>query len=89
MPEPRVISAAEALKAFAKQSITVSDFMRDKSGAPVVKRVKGEDGREREARGTETRALAESDIVRAVDRGDAIAIVTLDGKRYTAKKRGE
>jgi len=79
--ESRKIEAAEALKLFRGQSITVQ------TTTPV--KVKGEDGRERPGYKTKDEALAAEHVLAARDHGDKVVIVTIDGRRYEAAKRGK
>lgn len=72
------ITAGDAMKFFKGAKIAVQD-------AKVVK-VKGEDGKTREGFDVKNAELAERHIIGAADYGDRVAIVTLDGKRYEAKK---
>jgi hypothetical protein len=79
-PEPKEIAAADALKFFSRQSITVQ------TATPV--KVKGEDGVERPGYKTKDEALAADHVLAARDHGEKIVIVTIDGRRYEAAKRG-
>lgn len=86
MAQSKSISAADALKAFARKEVQVTSFAVDKDGKLVVKKVKGPDGIERAVRQVETKALSEAHILAARDYGDRIAITTVDGRRLEASK---
>jgi len=79
--EPKDIAPADALKLFSRQNITVQ------TATPV--KVKGEDGKERPGYKTKAEPLAEDHILAARDRGNMVAITTIDGHRYEAAKRGD
>lgn len=83
MAEPKAISAAQALKAFASQGIRITDHVRGKDGKVVLENKKGPDGAERMVATAETRRITEADVMSAVSTGDKIVMVTIDGKRYT------
>jgi len=78
--EPKEIAAADALKFFSRQNISVQ------TATPVT--VKGEDGKERPGFKTKDAALAEDHILAARDHGDKVVITTIDGRRYEAAKKG-
>ena len=71
------IAAAEAIKAFGKQSITVQ--------AARQVTVKGADDVERPGFKTTDEPLAVKHIIAAADYSDRVTIVTLDGRRYEAR----
>ncbi len=73
------ITAAEAMKFFKGGDIAVQTARQVK--------VKGEDGVTRPAFETKNRPLAEDLILSAVDYGDRVSIVTIDGKRHEAQKK--
>ena len=81
MANAKEITAADALKFFGRQNITVQ------VARPV--KVKGEDDKERPGFKTKDEALAEEHILAARDYGDRVTLVTIDGRRYEAAKRGK
>lgn len=78
MPKRNPLSAAEAVKSFAKSDITVS----------VVKTKSGEPQRNPETNHiiTEMKPLAASYILAAVEDGETVSITTIDGRKYSAPK---
>jgi len=73
------IPAADAVKFFKGMDIAVQS-------ARTVK-AKGADGIERDTVEIKNRALSEDGILAAVDLGNRVSIVTIDGKRYEAAKK--
>lgn len=76
---PTQIPAADAVKYFKGVDIAVQTVR------PV--KVKGTDGVERDGSEIKNRPLSEDGILSAVDLGNRIAIVTIDGRRYEAAKK--
>jgi hypothetical protein len=69
------IAAADALKLFRGQNVTVQE------ARPV--KVRGDDGKERDAFETKIERLAESHILSAIHHENGrVSIVTMDGKHY-------
>lgn len=84
MSETKLIEKDVAFRAFSRLGITVVDVKRDRAGNVIMKKIAGDDGIERMSHVVETRPLAVSDILKAVDHDDGrdASIVTIDGKRY-------
>lgn len=79
MAEPKSApTAADAVKLFAKQGITVTVVKTDKRGAPV---------RDPETKRfvTEGVPLAAGHIVGIAERDGEVGITTVDGRKYAAK----
>ena len=73
------IAAAEAVKYFkGKNSVQVQ------TAKPV--KVKGDDGKVRDAFDVKSVPLSEEHVLSATDLGDKVKIVTIDGQRYEAAK---
>lgn len=72
------MNAAEAVKAFAKQDITVNMPKLDKSGGPVRDK---ETGRTI----TEDQPLAAKHVVGVNERDGGVSITVADGRKYFAK----
>lgn len=72
------MNAAEAVKAFAKQDITVNMPKLDKSGAPVRDKETGRFV-------TEDQPLAAEHVVGMREAGGEVFITTADGRKYSAK----
>lgn len=75
------IDAAEALKLFTKQTISVQ------TATPV--KVRGEDGKERPSFKTKDEPLAAEHVISAKDYGDRVTITTIDGRRHEATRKGK
>ena len=82
MPKYTEIPAAEAVKRFAKEDITVQ------TATPCKIKVKDADGKdtgkERDGFKTKDEALAAEHILSAVKGGGKVVIVTIDGRKHEA-----
>lgn len=79
MAQGKAIAAADAVKLFGKSDIKVR----------VAKRITVRDKdtkKEREGFDVKETALAAEHILAAADFGDRVGIVTIDGRKYEAKK---
>lgn len=74
MATGKSISAADAVKAFRAQSITVQ------TSKPV--KITGKDGKVRDSLAVEMKPLAEEHVLAANDLGGRIVMVTTDGRKH-------
>ena len=73
------IAAADALKFFKGQTITVQEARPAKG--------KDENGKPRSGYDVKNAPLAEAHVLSAKDHGNRVTITTIDGKRYEADKK--